>query len=440
MKRFFSVLVLLFAVIPALAVSTRILDGQQITNGSATLTLPTTTDTLTGNASTQTLTNKTMSGSSNTFSNIPTSAISSGTPWSISQGGTNNSTAYTSGSLIFSNGTSLTQDNSKLFWDDTNFRLGIATATPGYPLDIETATNNPAAFIDNTTVVSGGSATGGATLGLSASPGSAMAVGSRLGNLNFWGYDGSTLVKGAGIQAFAAANTWSGTSSPASLLFYTSGAASHNLLTLALTLDSSQNATFAGSVTAGTGGFIGNVTGNASGTAANVTGTVAVGNGGTGQTTLTSGAVLIGNGTSGVTSVAPGTNGNVLTNVGGVWTSSAPTSTAPALNGGSASPESVTASGGITLSGITYTNFVWVGGSGGAVTVTATPSVTACTADGQMLYIIGTSNTNTVTLQDAGTLSSSKLRINGNWVGAQYSQLALACNGATTEWFEISRR
>lgn len=40
-------------------------------------------------------------------------------------GGTGNSTSYTAGSVVFSNGTSLTQDNPSLFWDDTNIALGI---------------------------------------------------------------------------------------------------------------------------------------------------------------------------------------------------------------------------------------------------------------------------------------------------------------------------
>lgn len=39
-------------------------------------------------------------------------------------------TTYTAGSIPFSNGTILTQDNANLFWDDTNNRLGIGTATP----------------------------------------------------------------------------------------------------------------------------------------------------------------------------------------------------------------------------------------------------------------------------------------------------------------------
>jgi hypothetical protein len=46
-------------------------------------------------------------------------------------------------------------------------------------------------------------------------------------------------------------------------------------------------------------------------------------NGGTGMVTLPANSVLLGNGTSPVVSVAPGTAGNVLTSIGGVWTSNA---------------------------------------------------------------------------------------------------------------------
>lgn len=48
----------------------------------------------------------------------------------IANGGTNNSSAYTNGSIIFSNGTSLTQDNANFFWNDTNQSIGIGTNTP----------------------------------------------------------------------------------------------------------------------------------------------------------------------------------------------------------------------------------------------------------------------------------------------------------------------
>jgi hypothetical protein len=58
--------------------------------------------------------------------------------------------------------------------------------------------------------------------------------------------------------------------------------------------------------------------------AADMTGTLAVANGGTGQTSLAANHALIGNGTSGVQAVAPGSSGNVLTSNGTTWTSAAP--------------------------------------------------------------------------------------------------------------------
>ena len=42
----------------------------------------------------------------------------------------------TSGSVLFSNGTTIAQDNTNLFWDNTNKRLGIGTASPSQSLTI----------------------------------------------------------------------------------------------------------------------------------------------------------------------------------------------------------------------------------------------------------------------------------------------------------------
>jgi hypothetical protein len=53
----------------------------------------------------------------------------------VSKGGTGNS-SYTNGSLIFSDGTNLSQNNANLFWDNTNGRLGVGTNSPTARLNI----------------------------------------------------------------------------------------------------------------------------------------------------------------------------------------------------------------------------------------------------------------------------------------------------------------
>lgn len=44
--------------------------------------------------------------------------------------------ALTSGSVLFSNGTTISQDNSNFFWNNTNKRLGIRVAAPAHSLDV----------------------------------------------------------------------------------------------------------------------------------------------------------------------------------------------------------------------------------------------------------------------------------------------------------------
>jgi hypothetical protein len=72
--------------------------------------------------------------------NVPTASAAnrgalSAADWSTFNGKFN-LPALTSGSVLFSNGTTIAQDNANLFWDDTNNRLGIGTATPAYNLDV----------------------------------------------------------------------------------------------------------------------------------------------------------------------------------------------------------------------------------------------------------------------------------------------------------------
>lgn len=55
----------------------------------------------------------------------------------------------TTGSVAFSNGTGLSQDNSNLFWDDTNNRLGIGTASPSAPLSVSGSTSGSLVSLTN---------------------------------------------------------------------------------------------------------------------------------------------------------------------------------------------------------------------------------------------------------------------------------------------------
>lgn len=58
-------------------------------------------------------------------------------------GGTGASSAFTQGSVIFAGPSGVyAQDNANLFWDNTNKRLGVGTASPSYAMDIQKTSTN----------------------------------------------------------------------------------------------------------------------------------------------------------------------------------------------------------------------------------------------------------------------------------------------------------
>jgi hypothetical protein len=78
-------------------------------------------------------------------------------------------------------------------------------------------------------------------------------------------------------------------------------------------------------------------------------------------------------------------------------------------------------------------------GSGGAVTLTSTPSITAPVADGQLLLIQGMHDTNTLTVQDSGTLPASGLRLGATTRALGLGDiLLLTWDAATSSWYEVS--
>ena len=59
----------------------------------------------------------------------------------VAKGGTG-SASYTSGSVLFSDGSKIAEKNAQLFWDNTNNRLGIGTSSPTTTLDVNGSLNS----------------------------------------------------------------------------------------------------------------------------------------------------------------------------------------------------------------------------------------------------------------------------------------------------------
>jgi hypothetical protein len=70
-----------------------------------------------------------------TPSTATTGAVSLAGTLAVGNGGTGTATAFTTGSVVFAGASGVySQNNSKVFWDNTNFRLGVGTASPSVTL------------------------------------------------------------------------------------------------------------------------------------------------------------------------------------------------------------------------------------------------------------------------------------------------------------------
>ena len=75
-----------------------------------------------------------------------------------------------------------------------------------------------------------------------------------------------------------------------------------------------------------------------------------------------------------------------------------------------------------------------VGGDGGAVTLNATTAIADGTKDGQVLVLVGTSNTNTVKI-----IHGANVQLNGNVTLAQHDVLRLVWSDTVGDWVELGR-
>lgn len=76
-------------------------------------------------------------GNNSVVQSSATGVISFNSPLAVAAGGSGTSTAFTLGSVVFAGASGVyAQDNANFFWDDTNNRLGLGTASPGWPLTV----------------------------------------------------------------------------------------------------------------------------------------------------------------------------------------------------------------------------------------------------------------------------------------------------------------
>ncbi|MBI4457837.1 hypothetical protein HY633_02640, partial [Candidatus Uhrbacteria bacterium] len=122
------------------------------------------------------------------------------------------------GRVVFWTGTASQSGNSNFFWDDSNIRLGIGTATPEAMVHLQSTAPFMIMRGDST---SGAVATvqGQRSNGSLATP-SAIGTGVNILALQAAGYDGSAFVAGSEID-FPATQTWSGTARGSAIAFFT---------------------------------------------------------------------------------------------------------------------------------------------------------------------------------------------------------------------------
>jgi len=225
----------------------------------------------------------------------------------ISSGGTGQTTA----SAAFNALSPITTAGDLILGNGTNSATRLAIGTNGYVLTSNGTTASWQASTGGVTSFSAG------TTGFTPSTGTTGAI-TLAGTL-------ATTNGGTGLTGFTAANNaiYSTSSSALTAGTLPVAAGGSGATTLTGYLYGNGTSAFTASTTIPGSAISGNISGNA----ANVTGTVAIANGGTGQTTASAafnalspitstGDLILGNGTNSATRLAIGTNGYILTSNG----------------------------------------------------------------------------------------------------------------------------
>jgi hypothetical protein len=117
----------------------------------------------------------------------------------------------------------------------------------------------------------------------------------------------------------------------------------------------------------------------------------------------------------------------------GFVSSTAPTiqGITPIVSGSTGSPSLIDPANGILIQD-TASEIIFIAGDGGPADITANPQIQAASNVGARLMLIGTSDTDTVTIEDGDGLA-----LNGSMLIKNMSVIELTFNGSV--WQEISR-
>jgi hypothetical protein len=184
-----------------------------------------------------------------------TDTISFNNPGYITEITSSTPTNLTSGSLLYSNGSDISQDNSNLYWDDSGSTLPSGTMQIGAretnPQDATFEVYGNAGNIAHFHYTGAAGATGGAIVDFSAMSGSALISGSRLGSMQFAGSYDTSLIPGIGAAINGVTTQdWSSNNLGSQLVFSTVPNNS-TTRTTALILDQNQQAMFSAYTTNG---------------------------------------------------------------------------------------------------------------------------------------------------------------------------------------------
>lgn len=363
---------------------------------------------------------------------------------------------FTTGSVIFAGATGkLAQDNAKFFWDDTNFRLGLSTATPS--TDLAFGNNNGTARVIAIENATGSDVGSGLTLrsasGVTASTGTAggaLTASAGSGGVGSGGLGGAggTITETAGSAGNGTTFTTGSTGASATLSGGSGGGAGGAIALLSGTGAASPGGTGGGggaiSLTGGTGGT--GTTGGTGGAASLVGGAAAASAGSAGGAVSVTGAAGTSTGTGGAggaaSLVAGNAGGDNTTNrVGGALTITAGTSKGSSVGGaiaitagvGGVGTSATGAIGGaLTLSAGTG-GANTTGGAGADVTIQAGAQGSGGSAGGGKIVFqtaATTSLTTAMTISNAGMVGinvtpTSPLHVNPTWVGSGVKTVAL---------------